>query len=55
MVQLTVPVPPTAGVVHENVGPTVCDAETKVVFTGTASVRATLAAFDGPLFVNMTV
>jgi hypothetical protein len=55
IVQLIVPVPPTAGVVHENVGPVVCDSETKVVFAGTASVRATLAAFEGPRFVNVMV
>ena len=55
MEQLTVPVPPAAGVVHEKAGPVVCDSETKVVFAGTVSVRAALAAFDGPLFVNVTV
>ena len=55
IVQLTVPVPPTEGVVHENVAPVVCDSETNVVFAGTASVSATLAAFDGPLFVSVIV
>jgi hypothetical protein len=55
IVQLTVPVPPTEGFVQENVGPVVCDSETNVVFAGTASVNATLAAFDGPLFVTVIV
>ena len=55
IVQLTVPVPPTEGFVQENVEPVVCDSETNVVFTGTVSLSATLAAFDGPLFVSVTV
>lgn len=53
--QLTLPVPPTEGVVQENTGPVVCDSETKVVFAGTASVRETLPAKDGPPFVSVMV
>jgi hypothetical protein len=55
IVQLTLPVPPTEGVLQENVGPTVCDSETNVVLAGTVSVRETFAALDGPLFVSVTV
>jgi hypothetical protein len=54
-VQVMVPVPPTEGVEQENSGPVVCDSETNVVFAGTASVRETLNAFDGPLLVRVTV
>src|SRR5205823_3546612 len=55
IVQVTMPLPPTAGVVQEKIGPVDCDAETNVVFAGTASVSETLAAFDGPLFVTVIV
>src|SRR5215212_6601662 len=37
------------------VGPLVCMAETKVVFSGTLSVRDTFAAVEGPAFVAVTV
>src|SRR3954468_9205193 len=50
-----VPVPPTTGVPQVNVCPVVCDSETNVVLTGTASVSETLAAADGPLFVSVNV
>lgn len=53
--QVTVPVPPGAGLLHEKVGPVVCDSETNVVFGGTASVRETVAAAEGPLLVSVTV
>jgi hypothetical protein len=51
--QLTLPVPPTAGVVQEKTGPVVCDSETNVVLAGTASVSDTFSAGDGPLFVRV--
>lgn len=47
--QLTVPVPPTAGVVH--VQPPGAASEAKVVFAGTAMLNAALAALLGPLLV----
>jgi len=50
-----VPVPPTAGVTHENTGPVVCDSETNVVLAGTTSVSETPDAFDGPPFVSVSV
>jgi len=53
--QVMVPVPPTAGVVHEKVDPVVCDSETNVVFAGIAWVSKTVDAADGPLFVTVTV
>jgi hypothetical protein len=53
--QLTEPVPPTAGFVQVNNGPTVCASETNVVFDGVASVRETLCASLGPLLVTLTV
>lgn len=53
--QLTVPVPPTTGVVQLNAGPLVCIADTNVVPAGTGSLRDTVAAASGPLFVTMTV
>ncbi len=53
-VQLIVPVPPTAGVVHgEKAGGAL--AETKVVLAGTTSATFGLAASLGPLFVMVTV
>lgn len=50
MLQLTVPVAPTAGVVQVQV-PGLAR-ETKVVFVGIASVKVTVVAVAGPLFVN---
>ena len=50
MVQVTVPVAPTAGVEHEKPGPPVCISETKVVFAGIASVSATPCAPIVPTF-----
>jgi hypothetical protein len=55
MLHVTVPVPPTAGMVHVNTGPPVCAEETKVVCAGTASVSTTLAASEGPLFATVIV
>jgi len=55
MFAVTVPVPPTAGVVSVNAGPEVCIIETKVVFAGTASVSETACASLGPLFVSVNV
>src|SRR5476651_1528240 len=55
MLHVTVPVPPTAGVVQMNDGPPVCVQETNVVWAGTASVSPTVAASDGPLFVTEIV
>src|SRR5438270_3660360 len=52
-VQLTFPVPPTAGVVQ--VQPTGADTEAKVVFAGVASVKLTPEAALGPLFVTVCV
>ena len=54
-VQVIVPVAPTAGVEQENDGPVVWDSETKVVLAGTASVRETLSALDGPPLVRVMV
>src|SRR5438067_5170798 len=48
IVQLTVPVPPTAGVEQRKAGPLVCAKETNVVFAGVASVSETLTAALGP-------
>jgi hypothetical protein len=50
MLQLTVPVAPTAGVVQVNVGPDVCASETKVVPAGRASLNVAACAAPGPLF-----
>ena len=49
-VQLTAPVPPTAGV--EQVQPARALIETNVVFTGTDVVSWTVDAVPGPLFVT---
>jgi len=49
--QLTLPVPPSPGSVHEKDGPVFWLNETKVVFAGTASVSVTVCASLGPLFV----
>ena len=50
MVQEMLPVAPTAGVVQVHVPGFV--RETKVVLVGTASVKLTVVAVDGPLFVS---
>jgi hypothetical protein len=52
-VQFTFPVPPTAGVVH--VHPAGADTPWNVVLTGVASVKLTLVAAAGPLFVIVCV
>ena len=54
-VPVTFPVPPTAGVVIVNAGPVFWVKLTKVVFVGTASVRLTVAALEGPLLVTLMV
>jgi len=48
MVQLTVPVPPTAGFEHDQPAAKVSD--TNVVLAGTTSLRVRLVAPDGPKF-----
>src|ERR1700742_4912591 len=53
--QVTVPVPPTAGVVQVNVGPPDCVMETNVVFVGTTSVSTTFDASFGPPFETVIV
>jgi hypothetical protein len=50
-VQVTVPVPPTAGVVHDQPAGGVI--ETKVVALGGVNVQETLVALLGPLFVTV--
>jgi hypothetical protein len=50
LVAVTVPVPPTAGVVAVHPAGAVND--TNVVLAGTASVSVTFAAFEGPEFVT---
>jgi hypothetical protein len=50
MLQLTVPVAPTAGV--EQLHAAGLASETKVVLVGIASVNVTVVATAGPLFVN---
>ena len=52
-VQLTLPVPPTAGVVH--VHPTGAETEANVVFVGVASVKLAPEAALGPLLVIVCV
>src|SRR5258707_989019 len=54
-VQLTDPVPPTAGFAQVNAGPVACVSDTKVVPAGSASVSVTLCASFGPLFMTVTV
>lgn len=53
------PVPPTAGVMQvkagPDAGPLVGAADTKVVFAGMGSLRETVAASVGPLFVRVTL
>src|SRR4029077_9253055 len=53
MVQLTRPVPPTDGVLQVKLGPVPWAKDTKVVPAGTASLRLTLWASDGPLLVML--
>jgi hypothetical protein len=48
MLQLTVPVPPTAGVEHDQPAAEVSD--TNVVLAGTTSLSARLVAPNGPAF-----
>ena len=55
MLQLTVPVPPTVGVLHVNVGPVFWVKERNVVLAGTVSLSATLAASVGPGLVTVIV
>lgn len=52
-VQVTVPVPPTGGVVH--VVPTGAEIEKKVVFVGIVSVRDGLLAVPLPVLVTVCV
>lgn len=52
-VQVTLPVAPTAGVVH--VQPTGAETEANVVLVGTASRKLTVEAAAGPLFVTVCV
>ena len=53
IVHVTVPVPPTAGVVHDQ--PAGDASEVNVVFAGSASVSATVVALLGPLFATVIV
>src|SRR5438270_10195186 len=53
LVQVIVPVPPTAGVVQ--VHPAGCEIDWKVVFAGVASVNVAPDAAAGPLFVTVCV
>jgi len=53
MLQLTVPVPPTIGVLHVNVSPVFWVNERNVVLAGTVSLSATLAASFGPGLVTV--
>lgn len=52
-VQVIVPVPPRAGVVHDH--PAACEMDWKVVLTGVAWVNVALEAAAGPLFVTVCV
>ena len=52
-VQVTGPLPPRVGVVHEP--PALAVADTKVVFAGTLSTICMFCAVDGPLLVAVTV
>ena len=52
-VQVTVPLAPTAGVVHDQ--PATAGSETKVVPAGSVSLHDALAAASGPLFVTVIV
>jgi hypothetical protein len=53
LVQLIVPVPPAAGVVHDHPAGTLI--EPNVVLAGVVSVRVALAALLGPEFVTTCV
>ena len=53
IVQVIVPVPPAAGVVHAKVGPVVWLSETNVVPDGMVSESDTLAASPGPPFATV--
>src|SRR4051812_45267589 len=53
--QLTVPLAPAVGVVQVKVGPAPWLSETKVVPVGRASLRATVAASDGPWLARLIV
>src|SRR5579872_501104 len=55
MLPLRVPVPPTGGLAKVKVGPVFCASDTKVVPAGTASVRLTDWASDGPPLVSVMV
>jgi hypothetical protein len=55
LVQVTVPVPPAAGVVQVKVGPAVWVSDTKVVFVGMGSLSWTLCASDGPALLTVMV
>ena len=50
MLHVTVPVPPTAGVIQPHAPGLASD--TNVVLVGIASVNLTVVAADGPLFVS---
>lgn len=52
IVQVIVPVPPTAGLLHEKPAP---EAETNVVFAGTASITEIDCAVFGPALLTVTV
>src|SRR5258706_1674684 len=52
LVQVTAPVPPTAGVAQVNTGPDVCARDTNVVPAGRVSVNAVDCAAWGPLLVR---
>ena len=53
LAQEMVPVPPTAGVVHDQ--PATAESDTKVVPAGSVSLHATVAAASGPLLVTVIV
>jgi hypothetical protein len=53
VVQVTLPVAPTAGVVHDQ--PTGAETEANVVLAGVASRKLTVEAAAGPLFVTAWV
>ena len=52
-VHVTVPAAPTLGFVQANTGPMFCASETNVVLAGNVSVKETLVAGEGPLFVTV--
>src|SRR5438874_2663802 len=52
---LAVPLPPAGGTTRLKAGPEVWLADTNVVLAGTASLRVTFCASDGPLLVTMIV